>query len=201
MKKAIHLISFLLFMAMFFLLIYSVNAFSFAKEIILKEVFAAEESLVVSDKGTNIPFEEVLFFEGRISICDEVELGEGSAERERFVVTNRDELDSLWNKIYSSRYIELEKTKRPDLPEVDFNKEILIAVNRGGTSYCYFSSEIKEVIQENQVIRVVVEQNAPLPRDEDNPLICGQACFASWHVIKVPRTDKKIIFELRKKLS
>jgi hypothetical protein len=78
----------------------------------------------------------------------------GSSE---LVIVNENQWKTLWGKVHSLQL------PQPQLPKIDFDKEMVIAVFMGEQKSGGYAIEIKEIIKSEEEITVVLEKREPPP--------------------------------------
>ena len=110
----------------------------------------------------------------------------GFKESGEYVITSENDWQELWNQVYNSG----SQLNEPDLPEINFDKEMAIAVffgEKGSTGYNITIDFIKEF---DEYVQISVLEESP-----DKGCIVGSALTQPFHMVKLPRTDKEISFE------
>ena len=106
----------------------------------------------------------------------------GHSEKKNYVVDNEDEWGDLWNKVNSI------VIPQPELPDVDFNNEIVIAVFQGEKPTGGYSIEIIKIVEDNKII-VFYKEFSPEPGD-----FVTQALTQPYHIVKIKKSDKEVVF-------
>ncbi len=110
--------------------------------------------------------------------------GHGRIEESvNMVIKNNEKLDSLWNVVFKTRI------PKPELPEVDFEKEMVLAVFMGYTSTGGYSVSIENIYEKGGM--VIVERKVVTPGPDD--LVTDEET-QPFHIVKMAKTDKEIIF-------
>lgn len=89
----------------------------------------------------------------------------------------------IWNKIYA------ETQPRPELPEVDFSRETILAVFLGTRSTGGFSVEISRVVQRDGKIVAETERRSPRPEEP-----VTMALTSPFHIVRVNIPSENIEF-------
>lgn len=114
-------------------------------------------------------------------------LAQGSAsgieDAREMVITDQSEWESFWSELNAN------VQPVPDLPEIDFSREMVIAVTLGMRSTTGYSVNITGVDEEEDSITVTYLEMQP-PWDA----IVGQALTQPYHVIKIQKSDKPVEF-------
>lgn len=147
--------------------------FSFIIFIFLTGCFEREDvkSEEIIEEGKEVMFETIA-----------KDFYSGQTQKENFVIENEDDFMSLWDKIYPE--------PRPDIPDVDFEKYTVIAVFQGQMTTGGYEIRVNKVVEEKNNILVYIEEISPDPQD-----IVTQALTSPYHIIKMERTEKDIIFK------
>lgn len=108
----------------------------------------------------------------------------------KYVINNNEDWQSLWNEVYS-----IQQPTSP-LPTVDFSKDIVIAVFQGVQGSGGYSIEIIKIVETENSIKVFVRETSP-------GLSCEvtSALTQPYHIIKISKTDKEVIFQTEKKIT
>lgn len=103
-------------------------------------------------------------------------------QRQRIVVRDAKGWDQLWKAMHGAI------VPKPDVPEVDFQKQMVIGAFLGTRPTGGFSVRITRVTQNDKIVVCVAEQS-PGPDD-----IVTMALTSPYHVVVVPRSDKTVEF-------
>ena len=110
----------------------------------------------------------------------------GLEKSEERVITSNKELQEVYGII--------NRFRKPGflLPEVDFEKHIVVALFMGEKTTGGFSTEVKSVSMDADKMIVNIVENEPKPKDNVTRAICQPFCF-----VQIPRTKegKKIVFK------
>ncbi len=107
----------------------------------------------------------------------------GWTERAHLVIRDENTFGSVWSKVYSGA------SPAPPLPQVDFSREMVIAVFSGEKSTGGYGIEIAEIINRSDILEVRVIERTP-----------GRGCFVTqalsrpYHIVKLPLINKTVIF-------
>jgi hypothetical protein len=103
----------------------------------------------------------------------------------RLVIKDAKAWAELWNNVHSR------VTPRPPVPDVDFQKHMVIAVFMGMRPTGGYSISVAKVQFDKQTDKLVVtvEEIAPSPGS-----IVIQLITQPYHIVVVPRTDKEVQF-------
>ena len=110
----------------------------------------------------------------------------GLTTRERLVVRD----DAAWASLWSQITAHVQPT--PALPAVDFGREQLIVVSSGTKPTGGYGIDVAEVREAEGALHVVVRETAPGDR-----CMTTAALTAPVAVVRVPRSDARIVFEER----
>ena len=108
----------------------------------------------------------------------------GYGQRNDLVIKDDVAWKDLWNKTYSHII------PMPNLPQVDFRKEMIIAVYMGARNSGGFSIDIASIQDLGSSIEVSVKEIVPFSGQG----IVTMALTQPYHIVKVPKQDKKVVF-------
>ena len=113
----------------------------------------------------------------------------GFSEAKNYAITNTNDWQSLWNKVYGN------VLSKPPLPEVDFNKSMVIAVSLGSKPTGGYDIKITGVKEREAegLIAISVEESSP-----GKDCIVSQALTSPYHIIETEKTDKEVVFDTQK---
>lgn len=113
------------------------------------------------------------------------------SEEKNYAITNGNDWQDLWDRMHLSPMVGLpnQPEKPPALPEADFAREIVIASFQGLKSTGGHSIEIAKITEMQNSVEVLVRKVSPGPN-----CIVTQAFTSPYHIVKIPRTDKEIVF-------
>jgi hypothetical protein len=107
----------------------------------------------------------------------------GHDDKKVYVIKGTSEWNNLWS-IVCSRIM-----PKPDLPDVNFNNEMIIAVFQGNCSTSGYSIKVTKIIEKENFVEVFVKETSPSP---------GSLQFyyntQPYHIVKIKRVDKEVIF-------
>lgn len=109
--------------------------------------------------------------------------GDRSADAYRKVITNKADFWEVWSEVYGN----IDPT--PDLPNVDFSDEMVIAVSAGPKPNGCYGIAIASVVEYEDKVNVLFKESGPNPGD-----VCTLATVNPVHVIKLKRINKKVDF-------
>lgn len=101
----------------------------------------------------------------------------GAAGPGYVMVTNRDELLTLWNRAHGSQLTV------PPLPDVDFSRETVLAVFLGQKPTGGYGAEVRGIVEEDRELFVDLVVSEPAPG-----AITTQALTSPWVMIRVLRS-------------
>ncbi len=107
----------------------------------------------------------------------------GHDERKDYVIMDPSEWGNLWGKVHSR------VLPTPNLPDVNFEDEIVIAVFQGSHSTGGYAIEITQIVEKENSVEVFVKETSPSPES-----IVTQAFTQPYHIVKVKRVDKEVVF-------
>lgn len=102
----------------------------------------------------------------------------GYQEEGRHVIDNQEDWDNLWT-----------LASEDELPVVNFEEEMVLAVFMGMRSTGGYSIEMVEIIEKDEVIEVMIEETVP---GEDD--MVAMVITYPEHIVKIEKTDKPIVF-------
>jgi hypothetical protein len=100
-----------------------------------------------------------------------------------FVITSTREWECLWKKVHHGKY------PQPEVPDVDFSRETVLAVFMGTRATGGFSIEISHLKEMEGVIKAVVKSRSPAPGE-----LVTMAITRPFHIAKVNVACRKIGF-------
>lgn len=109
----------------------------------------------------------------------------GVEEKRQIVINDPQSYRKLWNEVFSIYH------PMADLPEIDFEKNTLIAVFMGTTSTGGYSVEITKISESSKEINVRIKYLTPAPDD-----FVTMALSQPYHLVIIPKTSKTAIFEV-----
>ena len=107
----------------------------------------------------------------------------GHEEEKNYILKDNTEWTNLWSIVHSNR------SPEPELPSINFNSEIVIAVFQGTRSTGGYSIEVTKIIEKESTVAVFIKKTEPSPGG-----VTTQALTSPYHIIKTKKVDKEIIF-------
>lgn len=114
----------------------------------------------------------------------------GHTEEKKYVITETKDWSNLWSRVKSTSY------PKPQLPSIDFTKEIVIAVFQGEKNTGGYEIEITKIVENKRDLTVHVKEVSPGPKGS-----VSQAFTQPYHIIKLQKTGKKVKFIVNKKVQ
>jgi hypothetical protein len=108
----------------------------------------------------------------------------GYTEPERLVVKTKDQWGEVWGKMHRLRL------STPELPVIDFKKEMVIAVFMGERKTGGYEIEIKKIVERENEIIVEVEERGPPPES-----LQTMALTQPYHLIVIPKSSLPVTFQ------
>lgn len=114
-------------------------------------------------------------------------------QKKDYVIRTQAEWEKLWKEMHRAEaQPEDSGRKLPELPKVDFNKHMVIAVFQGAQPSGGYGIEITKVVRENGKLEVLVAEHKP-----------GKDCFTTQvityphHLVVVDKSAGRVRFTLR----
>ena len=107
-------------------------------------------------------------------------------ERVFYTVDSEKEWGELWNSMHAVI------NPVPELPKVDFEKEMLVLAFQGTQGTGGHSVEVTDIEKKDGVIGVTVKEVSP-----GTKCITTQALTAPYHAVKIPKIDSKFEFDIK----
>jgi hypothetical protein len=113
----------------------------------------------------------------------------GHLEKQNYLITNREEWQSLWNRVHTH------VIPKPDLPEVDFSHRVIIAVFQGEQRNGGFEITVTDLVKNGKKLTAKVTEVSP-----------GSSCAVTaaltqpYHIIvtdKMPKVKFKVKREIK----
>lgn len=137
-----------------------------------KIAFPAQEMQLILNFGKSVSFETV-------------SKGNSSNQEEKadYVIDSNSQWVDLWEKMSFGT------TPQPELPSINFNDEIVIAVFQGSKSSTGYSVEITNIRESDDYLEVFVREDEP--KQDEN---AGMKLTEPFHVVKIKKSEKVIQF-------
>lgn len=103
----------------------------------------------------------------------------------KFIIETEVQWEEVWDKIHRFRL------PRPELPKIDFETEMVIAVFMGVQKSGSYDIRIVEILQAEKEIRVMVRQREPSP-----DTVQTMALTQPYHVVVIEKSPLPIRFIL-----
>ena len=118
----------------------------------------------------------------------EINKGEYSPiiERKELLIDDSDKWSMLWASMFPST---------PNIPNVDFNVSDIVAIFQGEKRSGGYSLEIKNVLSENNKIKIFIDEYEP-----SEECVTIQVLTQPYHIIEMPKTDKSVEFVYNKQV-
>lgn len=110
--------------------------------------------------------------------------GNGIGECAGVVVTNEEEWNMLWNRIYAGN------EQIPEIPKVDFASNTIIGVFDGSHRVDGYSIKVNNITEKDGEIIIHVKKSCSFIVN-----IFSNAITFPYHIIKINVVNKKVIFE------
>lgn len=107
-----------------------------------------------------------------------------------YVIKNSSEWDILWNEIYFNTVV------KPELPKINFDKHMVIAIFNGIEKVKGFNVEITKVEEINDIVYVFIKKIIPGAFCEIN-----KSFYNSYHIVGFEKKDKKIQYIEKKETA
>ena len=116
----------------------------------------------------------------------------GHSEKVSYVVTTREEWETLWNATLSNTY------PRPAAPEIDFNEHSIIAVFQGSQPSSGYDISITKLVKSGKKLKVHVKEVSP-----DLPCKVILVITQPFQIIQTEKiTDaSKVRFKVKSKIT
>jgi len=111
----------------------------------------------------------------------------GHTERKNYVLRNQNDWELIWNQHT------LNTGPKPDVPVIDFDKEMVIAVFAGEFPTGGYNIEIQEIKDSARMVKVRIQEISP----SENCFV-SQAFTQPFHIIKLEKIDKTVDFAIEK---
>lgn len=116
----------------------------------------------------------------------------GHNQKNNYVIVSRNDFENLWNKVY------YKTVSKPPLPEIDFNKYIVLAVFQGVKNTGGYDTQIFKISREEGYFDVLVRETSPSPE-----CVTTQALTSPFHIIKVEKmsSEVNVRFDAREEMT
>ena len=110
----------------------------------------------------------------------------GFGERVFYTINNEAEWTELWNKMHAV------VNPVPELPKVDFEKELLVVAFQGTKNTGGNAIDITDIEKKDGIVLVTVKDSSP-----------GAGCFTTqattspYHIVKLPKTSDKFEYDIK----
>lgn len=109
----------------------------------------------------------------------------GHSDRKGYVIKDSFGWSNLWGVVHSTR------SPKPELPETNFNDEMIIAVFQGGQSTGGYGIEITKITEKEKSIEVFVNEKSP-----SQGSIVSHSFTQPYHIVKTKSVNKQVIFKI-----
>ncbi len=107
----------------------------------------------------------------------------GYTEPSRLVIKTGDQWREIWKKVNAL------KLPRPELPKIDFEKEMVVAIFMGERSSGGYKIEIINIIKTEKQIVIEVEEEEPPPES-----LRTMALTQPYHIVVIKRYPLPVVF-------
>ena len=107
----------------------------------------------------------------------------GYTEPQRLIILTQEEWEEVWKKVYNL------SIPHPALPEIDFDKEMAIAVFMGERNSGGYRIEIEEIVESEEEIVVKVKETSPSPES-----FLTMALTQTYHIVVIEKTPILVTF-------
>ncbi|WP_372365023.1 protease complex subunit PrcB family protein [Candidatus Uabimicrobium sp. HlEnr_7] len=108
----------------------------------------------------------------------------GHNEKKDYTITNEDDWKKLWAQVHAN------VEPKPELPKVDFGKEIVIAAFKGQHSSGGHSITITEAMIKSDGCTVQIKEVSPDPGG-----MMSMGFSQPYHIVKTPKIEQKVTFK------
>jgi hypothetical protein len=112
-----------------------------------------------------------------------------SAKKE-MTAANQDDYLKIMNEVYANL------DQMPQIPEVDFTKNDVVAVFMGAKTTGGYSINVDKVIKRKDALTVAVNETSPAAN-----CVVTQAITQPFQVIKIPKTKQKIVYVFKQRTN
>ncbi len=110
----------------------------------------------------------------------------GHDERKEYIIKDNSAWSSLWEVVHSTR------SPKPKIPEIDFSKEMIVAVFQGMQATGGHAIKIEKITEKVNSIEIFIEETVPAPES-----FVTDALTNPYHIIKTKRVDKEVFFKAK----
>lgn len=110
--------------------------------------------------------------------------------KKEMTATNKDDYLKIMNEVYSNL------DQMPQIPEVDFTKNDVVAVFMGAKTTGGYSINVDKVIKRKDALTVAVNETSPAVN-----CVVTQAITQPFQVIKIPKTKQKIVYVFKQRTN
>jgi hypothetical protein len=136
-------------------------------------IFVVSRIALVTTAGAELAFETVE--KGAYS---------GHDEAGNYVIKTQEDWTELWTKVKSN------EIPQPELPEIDFGRDMVIAVFLGTRNTGGYGIEITGIV-ESSTVKVYAKEKTPEPGS-----MVTMALTQPYHIVKLQKVEKSIVFEM-----
>ncbi|MFH1777864.1 MAG: protease complex subunit PrcB family protein [Candidatus Omnitrophota bacterium] len=108
----------------------------------------------------------------------------GYNQQEMFVITTKEEWSAVWKKVHSLQL------SIPVLPEIDFDKEMVIAVFMGEKSSGGYIIEVTKIIKTDKEVVVEIMEKTPAPGTMKT-----MALTQPYHLVVIEKSNLPVVFQ------
>lgn len=108
----------------------------------------------------------------------------GIEKSQNVIIYSKDEFDKFWGQVYKN------VSPVPAVPEIDFEKYIVIGACAGSKSTGGYGVEITGVVENEKNVVITINETSP-PEGS----FVTQVITSPGHIIKIKKTHKEILFE------
>ena len=107
----------------------------------------------------------------------------GHGEKHDYVVKDAETWKSLWEKVYATQ------SPTPELPQIDFDTQMVIAVFQGTFGSGGYKIEVTEITEKAKSIEVAVKETI-----REHGSVATAALTQPYHIVVTDRVDKEVVF-------
>lgn len=105
----------------------------------------------------------------------------GHNQKNNYVIVTNKDFEDLWNKVY------YKTISKPPLPQIDFNKYMIIAVFEGVKNTGGYDIQIFKINQNGGYLDILVKETSPGPS-----CFAVQAFTSPFHIVKVEKISSEV---------